>query len=105
MAATPQQRLEQARGAPDFVTYGTGIPTGSHYQCRFSIHSRTTTGEFFIEVTQGNLTKVGCFRSRHKGPTPPDIRTNMTLVDAADAYEFARRIAHSWHHRSVPPFP
>lgn len=104
-AIAPEQRLAQARQFHDFVTYGTDIPTGHRNQARFSIHARYTTGEFFIEVTEVNLTKVGCFQSRHKGPPPVDRATAMTLVDAADAYEYARRIAHQWHNRTVPPFP
>lgn len=89
---------------PDFVTYSRRNRAGRKRVLWFSIYGVWSTGEIFVEVTDGSRTRVQSFLSRHKSCPPEDRRQAMTLVDAADAYELGRQMARHWPRKTRSPF-
>lgn len=99
------ERLARLKESPDCVTYGVDLPGTGKRPYRFSIYGLVPTGEIFVEVKRGGVTRVESFLSRHKHCPPEERRQALTLVDAADAYGLARLMVRHWRHRSHPPFP
>ena len=96
------ERFAELKSHPDFVTYASANRAGRRRPLWFSVHGIWSTGEILVEMTDGRVTRVQAFFTRHLSCPPEDRREAMTLVDAADASELARRMVRNWPRRPKP---
>lgn len=93
---TAMERLAKLRACPEFVIYDEVIRTGRDGKFRFSILGVYLIAEIFVEITDGVHTRVESFVSRHKSCPPEVRRSDLPLVDTADAFALARKMTHHW---------
>jgi hypothetical protein len=97
---TPRQqadaRLAELRRSPNRVHYCTEAPLGTRADRWISIEADCLTGETFVIVTDGRISRIRSFLSRHKSCPPEERRKNIPLVDLADAFALGRKLCSSW---------
>jgi hypothetical protein len=75
---------------------------GGRKERQVSIHANCLTGETFVVVTDGRISRVRSFVSRHRNCPPEVRRQDMPLVDMADAFALARKMCSSWPKQPKP---
>lgn len=93
---TPKARLERAKASSDCVVYDKYELNEYKSPYQVCIYGLWRTGEIFVEMSDGNQIRVNSFFSRLKCDPPEIRRQELPLVDIADAFVMARRMAQHW---------
>jgi hypothetical protein len=90
------KRLAGLKASPDCVVYCAGAQFGAKGGLRLSIYGAWPTREIFLEVTDGEHTRVNSFESRFEHFPPDQRRAELPLIDMSDAFNLARTMLGKW---------
>lgn len=98
------ERLDQVKASTECVAYAKDVRIGHKHTYWVTIFGLYTTAEIFVQVTDHHTTRVRSFFSRHKNCPPELRRTELPLVDVADAFAIARYMTRHLAPRTRHPF-
>lgn len=96
------RRLDKLKGSPDCLRYFEKVELQPDSGLWLSIYGAYPSREIFIEITNGEKTRVQSFMSQLMNLPPEERRKAMPLVDIADAFAAARVMTRRWAALAVP---